>query len=75
MENSEEESVNYAYIAIALAALSLGFFSGMHTFERSNRWCPACGNPLVCKASCGGRYDAPRPLGVGLGVNRGSLDK
>jgi hypothetical protein len=67
--------VNYAYIGMAVAALLLGFVAGLLTFKRSNRWCPTCGHPLICKANCGGRPDVSRPRDVGLGVNRGSFDR
>jgi NADH pyrophosphatase NudC (nudix superfamily) len=67
--------VNYAYIGMAVAALVVGFAAGLLTFKRSNRWCPACGHPLICKANCGGRLDVSRQVGSGLGVNRGHFDR
>jgi hypothetical protein len=66
--------VSYASVALAMITLLVGFAAGMLTFKRSNRWCPTCGNPLICKANCCGRADAPRPLGVGLGASRNNID-
>lgn len=42
---------------IAVMALLIGFMAGLLTFKRSERWCPNCGNGLIC-----GRCTAAPPL-------------
>ena len=53
--------MGYAQIAVTLAALTLGFLTGLLTFKRSLRWCRHCGRTMSCPA-CGNRDATGHPV-------------
>lgn len=58
--------MNYTYIASTVAALVLGFLTGLLTFKRSLRWCPVCGATLLCPDCARQRKTTRHPAGPGV---------
>lgn len=38
----------YVAVPVLVGVALLGWLSGLWTFKRSQRWCPACGRTLKC---------------------------
>lgn len=59
----------FAYTAVLIGILMLGFLAGLLTFKRTLQWCRECGAQLTCPRRCGGHRCAARPSSVGAGTD------